>query len=211
MKKGKNILKAKYMGILLVLSLILSVFTGCEVSEKQQGIPDSVDTIRVGNIYVEDDEMRYYFYNTQATYEAYYIAEDMELDWDSELQEGTSLREGVKSIILDDICKREVIISFAEDYSIETDSDDVSEAEKMVETFFTETNPKLQSKINISPLRLQEIFEKEILYKKVSEAMEAEEEGKTDEMYKNWKNANNVTTGDKWHELDFDEVILSGE
>ena len=177
--------------------------------------PDSVnvletDTIQVGTNVVPEDEMRYYFYNTQATYEAYYIAEKMELDWNSQMQEGVTLSEGVKSTILDSICRREVIAGYADDYSVKLDSEDFAEAKKMVETFFTETNPKLQERIDISPLRLEEVFEKDILYKKVEKIIENEEEGKTDEMYKNWKAANTVRTGEAWQKMNFDEAILNG-
>ncbi|MBE5958160.1 MAG: hypothetical protein E7254_04770 [Lachnospiraceae bacterium] len=197
--------------MLLVMSFVMFVLSGCDVKESRIINNDNIDTIQVGDSRVEEDEMRYYFYNTQATYEAYYIAENMKLDWDSEIQEGILLRDGVKSTVLDDICKREVIVSMAEDYSVELDNEDESEADKMVETFFTETNPKLQTKIDISPLRLKEVFEKELLYKKVLEIMENEEEGYSDEMYKNWKTANNVTTGEKWKKLDFNEKILEEE
>ncbi len=196
------------MVLLLVLATVF-VNTGCEMKSSPVIKVQDVDTIRVGDSVVAEDEMRYYFYNTQATYEAYYIAEEMELDWNSEIQEGITMSEGVKSTVLDDICRREVIAALAGEYSVELDNEEFAEAKTMVETFFTETNPKLQEKIEISPLRLEEVFEKDILYKKVEKTIEEEETGKTDEVYKNWKTANNVTTGDEWDKLNFDETILA--
>jgi hypothetical protein len=209
--KNNNLIKHicnLQMVLLLVLATVF-VNTGCEMKSSPVIKVQDVDTIRVGDSVVAEDEMRYYFYNTQATYEAYYIAEEMELDWNSEIQEGITMSEGVKSTVLDDICRREVIAALAGEYSVELDNEEFAEAKTMVETFFTETNPKLQEKIEISPLRLEEVFEKDILYKKVEKTIEEEETGKTDEVYKNWKTANNVTTGDEWDKLNFDETILA--
>ncbi|MCR5837314.1 MAG: hypothetical protein K6G88_12490 [Lachnospiraceae bacterium] len=209
--KKDNLIKhiCKLQMVLLLAFATVFANTGCEMKSSPAIKVQDVDTIRVGDIVVPEDEMRYYFYNTQATYEAYYIAEEMELDWNSEIQEGTTMSEGVKSTVLDDICRREVIAALAEEYEVKLDNEEFAEAKTMVETFFTETNPKLQEKIEISPLRLEEVFEKDILYKKVEKTIEDEEAGKADEVYKNWKTANNVTTGAEWDKLNFDETILA--
>ena len=79
--KNNNLIKhiCKLQMVLLLVLATVFVNTGCEMKSSPVVNVQDVDTIRVGDSVVPEDEMRYYFYNTQATYEAYYIAEKMEL------------------------------------------------------------------------------------------------------------------------------------
>lgn len=162
----------------------------------------------VGDAVVYLDEVRYYSYNTQATYEAVYIAEDEALDWNSEMSEGVTLEEAVKSTVLDRICEREALVQYAEEYGVAFTETELSEISDKVDTFFEESNPKLLERIDIEKERLKEVFEKEELYKKVKEVMDDEEAGKSDETYKNWKKVNNVTTNEYWNAINFKTPIL---
>ena len=51
----------------------------------------------VDNVQVYLDEVTYYAMTTQATYETYYIANNMTLDWNSKVEDGVTLEMAVKS------------------------------------------------------------------------------------------------------------------
>lgn len=169
---------------------------------------DKTGVIVAGESKVYLDEVRYYAYNTQATYEAYYMAEDKELDWSKEMSVGVSLETAVKSTVLDSICEREAIVSYADEYQIALDEEAIAEVDKKVQTFFEGTNEKLLEKIDVTEKRLSEIYQKAALFEKVKAAMEEQQEGKSEEAYKKWKTVNNVTTNEYWDEINYQEPIF---
>ena len=67
---------------------------------------DTTLTITVGGSQVMLDEVRYYAYTAQATYETYYLTKGKEIDWDSKMDGDVTWEQGVKSLVLDDICKK---------------------------------------------------------------------------------------------------------
>lgn len=73
---------------------------------------DTTLTITAGGSQVMLDEVRYYAYTAQATYETYYLTKGKEIDWDSKMDGDVTWEQGVKSLVLDDICKREWLMKF---------------------------------------------------------------------------------------------------
>lgn len=218
-----NMKQIRSLGILLLVAMM--VFTGCSAvdGEKEGQTNESgekidialsaeeaarTEVMNIGTKKVYLDEVRYYSYNTQATYETYYIAEEKELDWNREMSEGVTLEEAVKSTVLDGICRRESLILYADEYNVDFTEEELKEIAEKVENFYEKSNEKILDRININRERLQEIFEKNELYNKVKDIMESEKEGKSDEVYKNWKKANNVTTNEYWTAINFQTPIF---
>lgn len=110
----------KKLAVVLMLAVVFTMtLTGCSKDKvNQETTAGQVDlssnsevAINAGGIGVLTDEVRYYAYTAQATYEAYYISENKNIDWKSDMKKGVSWQEGVKSIVLDDICRREYFCS----------------------------------------------------------------------------------------------------
>ena len=79
---------------------------------------DTTLTITAGGSQVMLDEVRYYAYTAQATYETYYLTKGKEIDWDSKMDGDVTWEQGVKSLVLDDICKREWLNEISSQYDI---------------------------------------------------------------------------------------------
>ncbi len=121
---------------------------------------DTTLTITAGGSQVMLDEVRYYAYTAQATYETYYLTKGKEIDWDSKMDGNVTWEQGVKSLVLDDICKREWLNEISSQYDIKlTKKEKLSVKTKALE-YFKNTNVKLAKKINISEGRLIKVFEK---------------------------------------------------
>ena len=121
---------------------------------------DTILTITAGGSQVMLDEVRYYAYTAQATYETYYLTKGKEIDWDSKMDGNVTWEQGVKSLVLDDICKREWLNEISSQYDIKlTKKEKLSVKTKALE-YFKNTNVKLAKKINISEGRLIKVFEK---------------------------------------------------
>ena len=111
---------------------------------------DTTLTITAGGSQVMLDEVRYYAYTAQATYETYYLTKGKEIDWDSKMDGDVTWEQGVKSLVLDDICKREWLNEISSQYDIKlTKKEKLSVKTKALE-YFKNTNVKLAKKINIS-------------------------------------------------------------
>lgn len=158
------------------------------------------------NVYL--DEVRYYLYNTQATYEAVYMAEDKEVDWEQIVEGDIVLKDAVKSTVIDKICKREAILSYADAYDVKLSDSELEEIDKKVQIFFDESDDELLRRIDVSPERLQEIYKKDALCELIISRMDSEEQGKADKMYKQWKQDSVVETTGYWDKLSFDISIL---
>ena len=148
---------------------------------------DTTLTITAGGSQVMLDEVRYYAYTAQATYETYYLTKGKEIDWDSKMDGDVTWEQGVKSLVLDDICKREWLNEISSQYDI-----------------------KLAKKINISEGRLIKVFEKAEIADKTEKKME-KDGSSTKEMYIKWKKGNNVTAESQWNNINFKEAIFTLE
>ena len=156
------------------------------------------------------DEVRYYAYTAQATYETYYLTKGKEIDWDSKMDGNVTWEQGVKSLVLDDICKREWLNEISSQYDIKlTKKEKLSVKTKALE-YFKNTNVKLAKKINISEGRLIKVFEKAEIAKKTEKKME-KDGSSTKEMYIKWKKGNNVTAESQWNNINFKEAIFTLE
>lgn len=171
---------------------------------------DTILTITAGGSQVMLDEVRYYAYTAQATYETYYLTKGKEIDWDSKMDGNVTWEQGVKSLVLDDICKREWLNEISSQYDIKlTKKEKLSVKTKALE-YFKNTNVKLAKKINISEGRLIKVFEKAEIAKKTEKKME-KDGSSTKEMYIKWKKGNNVTAESQWNNINFKEAIFTLE
>lgn len=175
--------------------------------------PDGADkklTITAGENQVMLDEVRYYAYTAQATYETYYITKGSEIDWNSKMDGDVTWEQGVKSLVLDDICKREWLNQLASQYDIKLTKKEKSSIQTKASEYFKSTNVKLAKKINISEERLITIFEKAKIAEKTEKKLE-KDGSSTKEMYINWKKGNNVTAELQWNNINFKKVIFTLE
>ena len=169
---------------------------------------DTILTITAGGSQL--DEVRYYAYTAQATYETYYLTKGKEIDWDSKMDGNVTWEQGVKSLVLDDICKREWLNEISSQYDIKlTKKEKLSVKTKVLE-YFKNTNVKLAKKINISEGRLIKVFEKAEIADKTEKKME-KDGSSTKEMYIKWKKGNNVTAESQWNNINFKEAIFTLE
>lgn len=208
----KEVKMKKLLNISLILVLVVSL-VGCGNSEveKVDTITKSADkivAINAGESTVYLDEAMYYAYTAQATYETLFISEGKEIDWDSEMKEDVSWQQGVKSTVLDDICRRECMYSLAAEYNVSLDEENKKEIEVAVDNFFENSNEKLLEKINVGRQRLIYVFEKQKIANRVEEIMTASDKNKPDATYENWKNGNTVTAEEQWQSITFEEQIF---
>ena len=156
------------------------------------------------------DEVRYYVYTAQATYETYYLTKGKEIDWDSKMDGDVTWEQGVKSLVLDDICKREWLNEISSQYDIKLTKKEKSSVKTKALEYFKNTNVKLAKKINISEGRLIKVFEKAEIANKTEKKME-KDGSSTKEMYIKWKKGNNVTAESQWNNINFKEAIFTLE
>ena len=171
---------------------------------------DTTLTITAGGSQVMLDEVRYYAYTAQATYETYYLTKGKEIDWDSKMDGDVTWEQGVKSLVLDDICKREWLNEISSQYDIKLTNKENSSVKTKALEYFKNTNVKLAKKINISEGRLIKVFEKAEIANKTEKKME-KDGSSTKEMYIKWKKGNNVTAESQWNNINFKEAIFTLE
>lgn len=171
---------------------------------------DTTLTITAGGSQVMLDEVRYYAYTAQATYETYYLAKGKEIDWDSKMDGDVTWEQGVKSLVLDDICKREWLNEISSQYDIKLTKKEKSSLKTKASEYFKNTNVKLAKKINISEERLVTVFEKAEIANKTEKKLE-KNGSSTKEMYIKWKKGNNVTAESQWNNINFKEAIFTLE
>ena len=171
---------------------------------------DTTLTITAGGSQVMLDEVRYYAYTAQATYETYYLTKGKEIDWDSKMDGDVTWEQGVKSLVLDDICKREWLNEVSSQYDIKLTKKEKSSVKTKALEYFKNTNVKLAKKINISEDRLIKVFEKAEIADKTERKME-KDGSSTKEMYIKWKKGNNVTAESQWNNINFKEAIFTLE
>ena len=199
------------LGIVLTMGLV-----GCSDSEAEKvdattKSPDKAVAIHAGDVAVYMDEAMYYAYTAQATYETLFLTEGREIDWSTEMKEGVSWQQGVKSTVLDDICRRECMYQLAQEYNVSVSEEDKKQIEIDVDNFFKNSNRKLLAKIGIERERLEFVFEKEKIAGRVEEIMTASDKNKPDETYEIWKSGNTVTAEEQWKSITFSEHIFNLE
>lgn len=160
----------------------------------------------IADVYM--DEVRYYAYKTQATYEVYYMSKNKELKWDKKLKIGATLEEGVKSQILSDICERQALYEEASKYDVSLSAEEESKANEEADYYLENSSEKMLSKVNISKERLVEIYKKEKIAKKVEDILNAKERHGADEMYQQWKGKVTIVMEEPWGEINFSEKIM---
>ena len=154
------------------------------------------------------DEVRYYAYKTQATYEVYYMSKNKELKWNKKLKIGVTLEEGVKSQILSNICERQALYDEASKYDVSLSAEEESEANEEADYYLENSSEKMLSKVNISKERLVEIYKKEKIAKKVEDILNTKEKNSADEMYQQWKSKVTIVMEEPWGKINFSEKIM---
>lgn len=164
----KNKLK-KIIAFLTILGVCVCV---CACSGGESGIADSDEEIllEAGGDAVYTDEARYYAYTRQASYEAYYIAYGQDIDWQSEYESGVTYEDAVKDSVLEDMCRRLAVKSYAERYDVSTDEEDEAQAAEKAAKYFEDSSEQLTAAVNITEERLCDVFRSEILFDKVCDA-----------------------------------------
>lgn len=202
----------------LVLCVVMVVsFMGCskndshKTKEAATGRAEDTVAINAGVIKVFLDEACYYAYTAQATYEAYYISEGKEINWNGEMKDDVTWQQGVKSTVLDDICRRECMYSLAEEYNVSLSEEEEKEIDISVTNYYSDTNKKLMSKIGIKQDRLKFLFQKQKIAQKVEEIMLAAEKNLPDKTYEKWKKGNTVTAEKQWEDINFNEHLFTLE
>lgn len=207
----------KNVFVIIICLVLTAGMTACgnerpEEKEQITTISESKTVaIHAGEVQVLMDEARYYAYTAQATYEAYYISENREIDWDSKMKKEVTWQQGVKSIVLDDICRRECMYTLASEYNITLTKEEEEMIDVAVEKYYSDTDKKLMSKIDIEKNRLKFVFEKEEIASKVEDVMMATDKNLSDETYENWKTGNTVTAEKQWKMITFKEHIFTLE
>lgn len=169
-------------------------------------IEDNDSKADIADIYM--DEVRYYAYKTQATYEVYYMSKNKELKWNKKLKIGVTLEEGVKSQILSNICERQALYEEASKYDVSLRAEEESEANEEADYYLENSSEKMLSKVNISKERLVEIYKKEKIAKKVEDILNAKEKNSADEMYQQWKSKVTIVMEEPWGKINFSEKIM---
>jgi len=159
------------------------------------------------------DEVRYYLYNTQATYEAFYAAENKTLDWNSamsksDIAENVTLAEAVKSTVYNSICERECFAKYALEHGILLTDEEMEEVRQKQQNFHKQSGEKILERISVEEERLVEIYAKDALAKKVMEYIDNQLGDNSQDVYKKWKNENNITANLYWSELNFNTPIF---
>ena len=210
-------MKYKHRKVFLVyLCIMVAVLGGCKKSADEEYVETTLSTeeivaIHAGETDVYLDEAQYYAFTAQATYETYFLTEGKQLDWESEMEKGISWQQGVKSTVLDDICKRECLYALAEEYNISLSEEEIKEIDIMVKNYFENTNGKLRCKIDIQKERLKFVFEKKAIADKVEDIMNASDKKLAKETYKKWKDVNTVTAEEQWKNITFSKPIFTLE
>lgn len=202
----------RVLTILLVITMAVTMTAcGCGKggSEQPTTMADSETVaINAGDSKVMLDEAKYYAYTSQATYEAYYISKNREIDWNAKTKSGATMQETIKGIVLGEICRRECMYAMKGDYNVTLDSDERQKIQKDVDNYFTDSSEKLKAKVQISKKRLLEVFQKAAIAEKIEGILDTAEINGADKAYKEWKDDNTVMAEDCWRNINFDEPIF---
>ena len=211
-------MRGKIIGVCLICTMALCCMVACDDAQSKDEKPtttaqettvenqtaDKIVAIQVGEEDVYLDEVRYYAYSTQGTYEASYLTMGEEINWDGLMSGDATWEQGVKSMVLDDICKRECFYSMADEYDVTLTKKEEKQIKSDVKTYYKDSNEKLMKKIDIGEESLARLFEKAAIAKKV-------ESKAPENAYDNWKKGHNITTTKEWDKITFDQHIFTLE
>ena len=199
---------------------ILVCASGCGKSDSDK--PKSADqtvAIEVGDSEVYLDEVRYYMYSSQATYEIYFITRDTdkgandEIDWSAKRGK-TTWENAVKGSVLNDIARREYFYGMRKDYNIKLDDKAKQDIQLKIENYYTGTDEKLKSKIDIKKSRLEAVFKKAYIASMVEDVMntvskDSKDKDSADASYSEWIDDNDIECQDAYFDISFDEHIFT--
>ena len=201
--------------LIIIICCCIFAFGSCgtttKKNEESTGTPDKTVAINAGDIKVYLDEAKYYLYTAQGTYETYYLTEEKEINWKKKTKSGVTMESLVKSTVLDEICRRECMYSYHDEYGVSLSDEEKNQISIKLDNYYSQTKGELLSKIGIEKARLKKVFEKQEIAKKVENVMAFKDENLPDEMYNNWKKANTVTANSGWEKINFDEPIFTLE
>lgn len=206
----------RFIAAVMCIAMVF-VITGCNNREENKQ-PVTSDTpskeivvIKAGDAKVYLDEAKYYAYTAQATYETYYISEGKEIDWESRMKDEASWQQGVKSIVFDNICRRECMYALAEEYNVSLTESEEEDIKADVANYYAHTNKKLASKIGIEKARLKYVFEKQRIAQKLENILNTTDKKNADKTYEMWKEGNTVTAEEQWIKITYSEHIFTLE
>lgn len=183
MKKFKRLV-AKSLSIITALSL----FTGCSsdnanTNTNNTSADDNKTLITIDDINIPFSVGKFYAYNTQASYEAYYLANGYVMDWSvkytdtstdvtepSTLEGETvaadaTIEDMVKADVLDRIKIFYTVAKYAKDNGITLDDADYKEIDQYVKDYLA-GNAKVSAATGATAESLKSIYETESYYNK---------------------------------------------
>lgn len=180
MKKFKRLATC---GLSIVTAL--SLLAGCSSDKKAENTSedDNKTLITIGDVTIPYSVGKFYAYNTQASYEAYYLANGYIMDWstkytdDSEntsepsssegetTSENATIEDMVKADVLDRIKIFYAVAQYARDNGITLDDEDYKEIDQYVSDYLA-GNAKVTAATGATKESLKSIYETESYYNK---------------------------------------------
>lgn len=169
MKKFKKI-AAMALSVITALSL----FTGCDSKEETKTTDDSATLITIDDIKVPLSVGKFYAYNEQASYEAYYLACGYAINWstiyENETDEssdyaGLTIEEVVKRDLLERIKMFYVVSEYAKSNNVTLTDEDRAEIDEYVNEYLAGSE-KVINATKADEALLKQIYEMESYYNK---------------------------------------------
>lgn len=170
-----------FAAVALSLATAFSLFSGCSLdSDSSKDTPGNTDVdstlITIGETTVPFSVGKFYAYNEQASYEAYYLANGYTINWSSNYQEEVSteteteeasatIEELVKKDVLDRIKMFYVVADYAKLNGVTLNDEDYSEIDEYVSNYL-KGNQKVISATGATDELLKTIYEIETYYNK---------------------------------------------
>ena len=204
----KNFKRVMLVTVAVFAMALVMVGCGSSDSKEQKKSADKTVAIEAGDNQVFLDEVRYYMYSSQGTYEIYYIADGKEIDW-GEKNGKTTWENTVKGSVLDSIAKRECFYEQRDEYNIQLDDKAKQDIDLKVANYYTGTDEKLKNKINIKESKLTALFTKAYIATMIEDIMNTTEKGSADKYYKSWLEKNDIECENAYFTINFDEHIFT--
>ena len=202
--------KVKYL--LFICILMLCIASGCDRKEPQENKPDDKTVaIVVGDYKVMLDEAKYYVYNSQATYELYFLSEGKEINWNGYMRDNIIWEDGVKGFALSSMSRREFFYGLRDKYNVSFTVEEKDKIDRTVEDFFKESSDIIKNKISISKERLKYVVEKKEIATKVEDIINAAKDKEADKMYLRWLETSVCRGEECWENIHFKDHIITKE
>lgn len=154
----------KAIALVVVAALSITALVGCK---KQEAIDNSEIVMTVGDKEVELGMANFYARYRQAAEEAtmdMYVMYGYAMEWDMEVEEGTTYEESVKKSVLESLQQLYILDAHAADYKVTLTEDETAKIEEVAKAFkkanTDEANEKVSSEYAAEYLRLVTIGEK---------------------------------------------------